>query len=700
MFKYAIVFLFIYCAGFAQHQDKVDFIKASILIKPLPLQKAIEGEVKYDFIVLAELDSVFLDAKNMNFNIVKLNHRKVKFSNDNKQIVIRKKFKKGEAYSLRLGYSCIPKQTVYFMGWDDTVEGNEQIWTQGQGKYTSYWLPSFDDMEEKVEFDLHIQTHKSNRVIANGMSVNSTNKTVSNPIFSFDMQKPMSSYLLAFAIGKYNKEELVSNSGIPIENYYYPKDSLRVEPTYRYTKKIFDFLETEIGFPYPWQNYKQVPVHDFLYAGMENTSATIFSDGFIIDATAFVDKNYVNVNAHELAHQWFGNLVTEKNSNHHWLHEGFATYYAYLTESKIFGTDHFYWKLYTTAQQLQDLSDRGEGESLLNLKASSLTFYEKGAWALVMLRDFVGDNAFRKGIQQYLKTYQFKNATVAQFLQEIADASGLNLSGFKTQWLETTVFPIIDAKELLKKKSPSLALLFEMEGSFEALQSDDLEYERYWTTCNSIYFKQHLLENYHRMLPTALIQKAFASETIPIRQSLAMSLLGLSSPDTLNKEIKYNFESLLTDESYVTQEVALVKLWSAFSTDRNRYLDQLKGVEGLPNKNVRLLWLTLALVTPEYNVGQKKDFLKELSDYTNKQYHPEIRQRAFQYLTDINALNDDVLKQLVTATDHHSWQFRNFARRLLDALVKEDLFKSQLQRIAKELNYDDLRYLNTKLKLE
>ncbi len=699
MLKYAIVFLFIYCAGFAQHQDKVDFIKASVLIKPLPFQKAIEGEVKYDFIVLAELDSVFLDAKNMDFNTVKLNGRKVKFSNDSKQIVIRRKFKKGGAYSLRFGYSCIPKQTVYFIGWDDTVDGNEQIWTQGQGKYTSHWLPSFDNMEEKVEFDLKITTVPKFNVISNG-KLKKTSTHGGLKTWQFDMKKPMSSYLLAFAIGNYNKQELVSNSGISIENYYYPKDSLRVEPTYRYTKAIFDFLETEIGMSYPWQNYKQVPVKDFLYAGMENTSATIFSDGFMIDSIAFVDKNYVNVNSHELAHQWFGNLVTEKNGNHHWLHEGFATYYAYLTEREIFGADHFYWKLYNTAQQLQDLSDRGEGESLLNPKASSLTFYEKGAWALVMLRNFVGNNSFRKGIQQYLKTYQFKNATVAQFLQEIADASGVDLSGFKTKWLESTVFPMIEAKALLKKQSPSLALLFEMEGSFEALQSDDFEYERYWNTSNSIHFKQHLLENYHRMLPTALIQKAFGLDTIPIRQSLATALLGLSSPDTLNKVLKQNFESLLLDESYITQEVALIKLWSVFSVDRNRYLDELKEVDGLPNKNVRLLWLTLALVTPEYNVGQKKDFLKELSNYTNEQYHPEIRQRAFQYLTDINALNDDVLQQLVKATGHHSWQFRNFARRLLDDLVKEEPFKLKLQRIAKELNHDDLRYLNTKLNLE
>jgi aminopeptidase N len=699
MFKYAIVFLFSCCAGFAQHQDKVNFIKASVFVELLPLQKAIEGEVIYDFVVLSELDSVFLDAKNMDFNIVKLNRRKVKFSNDSRQIIIRKKFKKGEAYSLRLRYSCIPKQTVYFMGWDDTVDGNEQIWTQGQGKYTSHWLPSFDAMVEKVEFDLSIETPKHFTVIANGKLVKYNEKD-NSARWQFDMQQPMSSYLLAFAIGKYSKQQLVSNSGVPIENHYYPKDSLRVEPSYRYTKKIFNFLETEIGFPYPWQNYKQVPVRDFLYAGMENTSATIFSDGFMIDSTAFVDKNYVNVNAHELVHQWFGNLVTEKDGNHHWLHEGFATYYAYLAEREIFGSDHFFWKLYITAQQLQGFSDRGEGESLLNPKASSLTFYEKGAWALVMLRDFVGDNSFRKGVQQYLKTYQFKNATVSQFLQEIADASGADLSGFNTTWLESTVFPMTEVKAFLEKQSPSLALLFEMEGSFEALQSDDLEYERYWEASNSIHFKQHVLENYHRKLPTALIQKAFAMDTIPVRQSLATSLLGLSSPDTLNKKIKQNFESLLQDKSYVTQEVTLVKLWSAFKKDRKYYLNQLKDVSGLPNKNVRLLWLTLALVTPEYLVSQKQDFLKELSDYTSEQYHPEIRQRAFQYLTDISTLNDDVLRQLVKATDHHSWQFRNFVRRLLDELVKEEPIKSQLQQIAKGLNNDDLRYLNTKLSLE
>ena len=102
-------------------------------------------------------------------------------------------------------------------------------------------------------------------------------------IVNYNMQKPMSSYLVALAIGKYDKKIEISKSGIPIELYYYPEDSAKVEPTYRYTKQMFDFLEEEIGFGYPWQNYKQVPVHDFLYSGMENTSLTIFSDAYVVD---------------------------------------------------------------------------------------------------------------------------------------------------------------------------------------------------------------------------------------------------------------------------------------------------------------------------------------------------------------------------------------------------------------------------------
>src|SRR5690606_19262861 len=129
----------------------------------------------------------------------------------------------------------------------------EQIWTQGQGKYTSHWLPSFDDMTEKIEFDLSLVFDGRYQVAANGKLVGKREAGQGKIEWSFDMKGPMSSYLVAFAIGRYDKKTVHSNSGVPIELYFVPKDSSKVEPTYRHTQGIFDFLEGEIGLAYPWQ---------------------------------------------------------------------------------------------------------------------------------------------------------------------------------------------------------------------------------------------------------------------------------------------------------------------------------------------------------------------------------------------------------------------------------------------------------------
>lgn len=690
-----LLFLFFFgCVVQGQHQEKVDFIDAKIHITPNTAQKAIQGSVTYYLDVLADIDSVFFDAKNMDFSSVLVDYKKVRFITGNEKIVLYENFKKGEERSITFEYSALPKQTVYFSGWHDKIEDNEQIWTQGQGKYTSHWLPSFDDMREKIAFDLNITIDEKYTVLANGKLSAKSNEETNAIMWSFAMEKPMSSYLLAFAIGKYRKQELKSESGIPIENYYYPQDSLRVEPTYRFTKEIFDFLEEEIGFPYPWQNYKQIPVRDFLYAGMENTTATIFSDGYLIDSTAFVDKNYVNVNAHELAHQWFGNLVTEKDGNHHWLHEGFATYYAQLAEKEIFGDDHYYWKLYTSLTALQNTIEMGEGQRLTDPKASSLVFYEKGAWALYMLRKQIGDIAFKKGIKNYLKKYQFKNVTISDFLNEMVAASGQELSSFKKDWLQNEELPIQRAKAQLQKDSESLKVLFAMEADLKQAESDDIDYHSYWGQTNSIHLKKRIVENYNRLLPESLLINTFESDTIPIRRALAMKL------ERIPVSLKTEYESLLSDKSYVTIESALFKLWSTYPEEKAKYLEETKKVVGLPNKNVRLLWLTLAMLTDDYNARKTQDYFQELSSYTSARYGWEIRMGAFQYLHQALGSNDESLKNLINATTHHSWQFKKFARNLVDELVKDPDYKTRFLAIAKKLKGEELRYINTKLNKE
>ncbi|HSP12658.1 MAG TPA: M1 family metallopeptidase, partial [Salegentibacter sp.] len=394
-------FSWIFSQDFSTKQlQQVDIKNIDATIAILPESGKVQGEVVYHFEVLEETDSIYLDAREMEFSEVKLNGKSIETRNTGKELWFKEKLKPSETNEIRLKYLARPQQAMYFINWNvpGNIQASRQVWTQGQGKNSSHWIPIVDNLNEKVIYDLSFDFRNGYEVISNGKltSVETLNDSVSR--WNFQMEKPMSSYLLAVAAGKFQKEEVKTNSGVPMELYLEEgEDSLR-EPSYRYSKEIFDFLENEIGVPYPWQNYKQVPVQDFLYAGMENTGTTIFSRALLTDEVGFKDRNYVNVNAHELAHQWFGNFVTQEAEEHHWLHEGFATYYALLAEREIFGDDYYYWKLYESAEQLKELSDVGKGEALLRKGGSSLTYYQKGAWALHILREKVGDTAFKSGV--------------------------------------------------------------------------------------------------------------------------------------------------------------------------------------------------------------------------------------------------------------------------------------------------------------
>lgn len=675
----------------SQTQDKVDFIQSSIIVHPNFNEAIIQGKVSYHFQVLKNVDSIFLDAKKMKFEKVELNGKTVNFKADDNRFVIRKQFKKETKFHLQFEYEAFPKQTVYFLGDDNGSYDNRQIWTQGQGKYTSHWLPSLDDMNDKIEFDLTIIADKNQTAIANGNLIAVTSLENFNS-WKFEMKKPMSSYLVAFAIGNFSKETRHSISGVPIELYYEPKDSLKVEPTYRYTQKIFDFLEDEIGVPYPWQNYKQVPVQDFLYAGMENTGATIFSNTFVVDSTAFMDKNFVNVNAHEMAHQWFGNLVTEQSGKHHWLHEGFATFYAYLAEKEIFGEDYFYWRLLETAKALDNFSGDGNGEALTNASAGSLTFYEKGAWTLVLLRERVGDEAFREGIQNYLTKFSYQNVTIADFMWEMEKASGMKLSDFEEEWLQESDFPFEMVKIFLRNKSRSINTYFNTQERIagESKNSENV-LKSQWDTYEADALKYQLILDYGDHLSPTFLGKLLKEESTKVRQAVALSL------EKIPLDIKGNFVELLGDKSYKTVESALFKLWTDFPERSTFYLDQTKDIMGLPNRNVRLLWLTLALVTADYKPLQKPGFYKELSGYTGAEHHFEVRLLAFQYLKNIGGFNDNTLKNLIQACNHHVWHFKKSSRKMLKDFLKGEGSVARIDALYPTLNLEQQRFLDKTL---
>lgn len=675
----------------------VDFKRLEAEINILPKKEKIQGNLVYTLDILQETDTVFVDAVKMRVENVEFNGEKIEFYNDDQRVAFISDFKESPGNKLNFSYSAEPQKAMYFIGWQDSISeesiSRNQVWTQGQGRKTSNWLPSFDDTNEKLEFDLHINFPGAYEVVANGELAGKEILNDSVVQWRYNMQKPISSYLVAVAAGKYDHIER-SVSGTPLLLYYYPQKKEVVEPTYRYSVEIFEFLEKEIGMPYPWVNYKQIPVRDFIFSGMENVGTTIFSDLLLTDSIAFKDRNYVMVDAHELAHQWFGNLVTAKFPKDHWLQEGFATYYALLAEKEIFGEDYFYWRLLNSAEQLKERSSRGEGEPVMTRSGNSLTYYQKGAWALHALRNLVGEKDFRAGVKNFLEKNKFENATTEDLLAEIENVSGKDLSEYKENWLQQSTFQAYEAYQLLKRSDfiqNYLKMLALRDVSL--FEKKQLLKEAFTPPVNDYIVQEAVYQLASEDIPqvTDLYKRAFATGNIWARQAIATSLREI--PPSLKKE----YESLLFDESYLTKELAFYNLWMNFPENRRDYLDQMKGIEGFTDKNIEILWLALNLATPDYEPEEKSEVYQKLTGYTSAVHPFYVQENAFRYLFQLNAFERSTLKNLVLATQSHVSGFRKFSRDMLKQLLQNENYSEELQNLLPELPEKNRKYLKTLL---
>jgi aminopeptidase N len=690
--KKCVIFLLMSFYSFGQQTQNVDFKAVYGDVSFNLKEKSIKGLVRYKFTVLNRIDTLKIDAKEMQFSNIKINNKVYKNIDSKSHLILAKRFRKG-SYILSFTYEAKPKQALYI---SDTIASDElQIWTQGQGKQTSNWFPSFDDVNEKLLFNLTVNFNPDFEVISNGILAK---KEVinGNAKWVFQMKNQMSSYLLMLAIGKYEKRSFISNSKIPIELYYPKKEENKFESTYKDSKIIFDFLENEIGIKYPWQVYKQIPVRNFMYAGMENAAATVFSNKYVVDFIGFEDVNYANVNAHELAHQWFGNIVTAKNSTHHWLQEGLATFYALKAEKELYGDDYYYNKLYESAKEIK-IAGKSEIYPILSPKASTLSVYEKAAWALVLLEQNVGKDVFKRAITQYLIDYAFQNADTDDFFDEFKKMSDYNVDAFRKIWFESPrVYDEIFDSFLEEHNEAAYArkVVDDLE------KKPFLEKKVYFTEVlkSDIYFevkkaiiKQLKNENYEDIKDLILI--AFDSKNLKLRQTVAAVLTAIPN------DFKAQYESLLLDKSYQTQEIALLNLWQNFPEDRQRYLDISKAWVGFNDYNLKTLWLALAIQT-EGLEAQKEANIAELINFTSIKFETDTRQNAFEKLIGFNIITDAVLKNLIDGTTHYIWQFSKFSKNTLRNLYKNSDLKEQILKIIDELDVDQKSRMIKILNLE
>ncbi|MFP9115536.1 M1 family metallopeptidase [Flavobacterium sp. RHBU_3] len=664
---------------FAQNPKNVDFKTLDADLHFDFKKKEISGDVTYTFKVEGKKpDTVYIDAQNIHFENVKLNNKKkTGWTSTSKLLKLYSGIKKGNN-TLVVHYSATPKQTLYFVKDGD----DNQIWTQGQGKYTSHWLPSFDNVNEKLVFNIKATYDKDYTVLANGKLTDTM--TVGNTkTWQYRMEKPMSSYLAMVAIGKYHRWRMDAVSGTPIELYLREEDTTKFGSTYRYMSDIFDFMEKETGVPYAWGLYRQVPVLDFLYAGMENTTSTIFSQDFVVDEIGFNDRTYMNVNAHELAHQWFGDLITAESGTHHWLQEGFATYYALLAEREIFGDDYFNYEMYEIAERIQKAS-KNDTIPILNEKASSLSFYQKGAWALHALRSGIGDEAFKKAVKTYLEKYAFKNVNTDQFLAEIKIAApGYDTDSFKKRWLESGTFQVEEALNILSDSGF-------MQQYFAVGDLQDKPFaenkDTYLEIMQSVAYypvKEEILFQIAQV-PFAdkaeIVRAAMQTNDIKIRQAVARTVT------VFPIEFYEEYRSLLDDESYITREIVLNVLYKKFPDKQAELLDLSKKWVGFNDMNLRIQWLTLAYASKTYHPEKKDDYYGELIHYASPKFESSVRQNALSNLLYIGKADPIVWQDLINATTHHKWQFAKFGKDNLRKLLKKKGYRELIAGIMPDLS--------------
>lgn len=665
-----------------QQTDKVDFLTGDANIKFDISQRKVIGSVNYQMQVNQSTDSIFIDAKNMHIKQIKINDQNVQYKYNKQKIALYTGYKEGKN-AVTIQYEAVPKSALYWVG-----NGTDlQIWTQGQGKNNSHWIPSFDDVNEKVVFSMKISFDKSYQVLSNGKMVN---KSVSGNegTWSYKMNQPMSSYLLMLAIGKYAHKIEKSNSNVPIENHYIPTDASKYNNTYEFTARMMDILEKQIGVSYPWEIYRNIPATDFMYSGMENTTSTLFNQSFVVDNIAKNDKSYVNVNAHEMAHQWFGNMITAKNIEDHWLQEGFSTYYALLVERELYGVDHFYWELYEMAEKIQKDALYNKNTKVVSEKATTTTYYDKGAWAIFYLSTQIGEENLRTVVKSFLNEYAYKNASTQDFLDHILKAvPTFNVDSFKSNWLYNPSFPVKDAIYLISNSTwvkNHLAVIELQKTPFE-LKKDQL---------------LNILKDSNQGLPArreVVFQlnkisyddaKEFynfiaQSNDLKLRQALIQII------DTIPDGFVNQYKTFMNDDSYITREIVLKNLWFQRQSEQHQLLDSTQKWEGMPDKNLRITWLMLALKTENYNLDKKTTWYRELEYYASSTFTADVRQNAINAMWYLNPYDSNVLPQLINGLVHHNSRFAGFCRDAIKNLSVRKEFKEYFNKQVPYLPMDE-----------
>ncbi len=389
------------------------------------------------------LSHVEFDAAELHIKSVKLaDGTPVRFSHESNKLRmdIGSPRKAGEKITLAIDYEGSPRRGLYFNAPDAAYPDRlSQVWTQGEDEDSRYWFPCYDFPNDRLTSEITVTVPKSWAAISNGRLAN-VREDGNIKTFHWIQDKSHPTYLISLVAGEFAEVRDEWN-GIPVLYYSPPGKEADTRRAFGKTPKMIQFFSEKIGVPYPWAKYSQVTVMDFIFGGMENTSATTMTHFLLHDERAHLDFSTDSIVAHELAHQWWGDLLTCREWSHAWLNEGFATYFDLLFREHDLGVDEFRYGVYQNAETyIQEDSGHYRRPIVTNVYRQPIDLfdrhlYEKGGLVLHMLRFVLGDELFWKSMHHYCVKHQGGNVITQDLQRAIEEATGRNVDGFFDQWV-------------------------------------------------------------------------------------------------------------------------------------------------------------------------------------------------------------------------------------------------------------------------
>lgn len=404
-------------------------------------------------------DSLTLDAKGMdiiNVSIVNGNiYSPVKFKYDSLQIKIKlgKSYSSTEKYTVYVAYTAKPNEFkvngseaitdakgLYFINPDSTVKNKPvQIWTQGETEGSSVWFPTIDKPNQKTTQEISMTVLDKYVTLSNGALVAQKKNTDGTRTDTWKMDKPHAPYLFMMAVGDF-KIYHDKYKNIPVDYYLEPTYAPYASDIFGKTPKMIGFYADKFGIEYPWNKYSQIVVRDFVSGAMENTTATLH--GAFVQQTKreLLDgSNGEDVIAHEIVHQWFGNYVTTESWSNLSVNESFANFGEVLWREHSNGKDDGDAHNYEDMQAYL-MSPDARSKHLIRFYYEDkedmfdVVSYHKGGRILNMLRNYLGEDAFYKGLNVYLTSNALGNGEAHQLRLALEQVSGRDLNWFFNQW--------------------------------------------------------------------------------------------------------------------------------------------------------------------------------------------------------------------------------------------------------------------------